>query len=497
MAGTAANPNTTNNNNNNDNAGTAAATTTGQQHGPTADELIGQLITAPFITGREATKNLLPFLKGLGSQQLLAFMADGRDPLSILDPSQCTLGYFYILTARLHHHNDNNHAELAALLAHTTHFASTFSLEQLPSSPALVLAPLIQTMVRATPRGPPASVQIYMVSCLMALKVFTMRLSQGGLFLTSVAVIFLRWCILTRHYKYAWDVVAHDISEVDPKEFDVKVQDFLLHHYYGAMICIGLKKFDRAIEMLHLCIATPASVTSAIQIEAYRKFILVSYIQHGKILPIPKYTAAPVARATKSYSASYADFATALESNNRQRVVTELSKSQDVFNKQHNLGLAKQALTALTRKSIAQLTQTYLTLSLADIARLVGIEGPNAVLEAEHHVVCMIEEGQILATISHTAGGMVSFHDQMDAFDDARTAEKLDFAIRNAHDATKDVSRMDRMVAISKEYLNKIVHGDRSGGGGSTTTPTSSTARSESAGLGGGLLDDDLYDDPR
>lgn len=57
----------------------------------------------------------------------------------------------------------------------------------------------------------------------------------------------------------------------------------------------------------------------------------------------------------------------------------ELAAMQD-----GNAGLVKLALSARTMRAIQKLTQTYLTLSLADIAAQVGL---GSAAEAEQHIL--------------------------------------------------------------------------------------------------------------
>lgn len=61
----------------------------------------------------------------------------------------------------------------------------------------------------------------------------------------------------------------------------------------------------------------------------------------------------------------------------------------------------KQCLSRLRTRSVLRLTQTYLTLSLEDIARACALEGPR---EAEEQVLRMVERGEIFATIDQKAG---------------------------------------------------------------------------------------------
>ncbi|KAI8030404.1 DNA topoisomerase 2 [Camellia lanceoleosa] len=49
------------------------------------------------------------------------------------------------------------------------------------------------------------------------------------------------------------------------------------------MICIGQKRFRKALEFLHNVVTAPMSTINAIAIEAYKKYILVSLIHLGQI----------------------------------------------------------------------------------------------------------------------------------------------------------------------------------------------------------------------
>lgn len=49
------------------------------------------------------------------------------------------------------------------------------------------------------------------------------------------------------------------------------------------MIYTALKKFDRALYFLEVVITTPAMAVSHIMLEAYKKYILVCLILHGKV----------------------------------------------------------------------------------------------------------------------------------------------------------------------------------------------------------------------
>jgi len=122
------------------------------------------------------------------------------------------------------------------------------------------------------------------------------------------------------------------------------------------------------------------------------------------------------------------------------------------FWQDNNLGLVKQVLSSMYKRNIQRLTQTYLTLSLEDIARSVQLETPR---DAEMHVLRMvgvlstaclhyvakssstlkngiflqIEDGEIHATINQK-DGMVSFHEDPEQYKSVEMLEHIDSSIQ-------------------------------------------------------------------
>jgi len=113
----------------------------------------------------------------------------------------------------------------------------------------------------------------------------------------------------------------------------------------------------------------------------------------------------------------YEDFATSFST----RSVIDLHKvgenNAEVFIKDGNMGLVKQAIQALTRQNIQRLTKTYLTLSLANISEQVNLS--NAA-ETERKVFKMIQDNQVYATINQK-DGMVEFHESPEQYNNNKT----------------------------------------------------------------------------
>ena len=140
-------------------------------------------------------------------------------------------------------------------------------------------------------------------------------------------------------------------------------------------------------------------------------------------------------------SAIYHEIATVFATNKPSSLEQVLQKHREVLQRENNWGLAKQVQQSLYKKIIQRLTQTFLTLSLNDMA--LRIQLPS-VTEAEKLVLTMvyklfvqvyfiinvkntrfqIEEGDIYASISQK-DGMVLFHDNPDKYDSTCTVERI------------------------------------------------------------------------
>ena len=102
---------------------------------------------------------------------------------------------------------------------------------------------------------------------------------------------------------------------------------------------------------------------------------------------MPKYTCLVVARFIKPLSLPYLELSTAYATSSCEEVSKVLTKNQDTFARDGNMGLAKQVLYSLRKKNIQRLTKTFLTLSLADVASRVQLPSPR---EAEQAILNMV-----------------------------------------------------------------------------------------------------------
>ncbi|TYG99398.1 hypothetical protein ES288_A10G192500v1 [Gossypium darwinii] len=234
--------------------------------------------------------------------------------------------------------------------------------------------------------------------------------------LTALHPEFLLLCLLAKSYKTGHSILEEDIFEVD------QPNDLFLYCYYGGMICIGQKHFQKALELLHNVVTAPMFAVNAIAVEAYKKYILVSLILHGQFsTSLPKYSSSAAQRNLRSLC-------------------------QD-----NNLGLVKQVVSSLYKQNIKRLTQTYLTLSLQDIANTVQL---SSVREAEMHVLQMIQDGEIYAAINQK-DGMVRFLEDPEQYKTIEMIERIDSSIQRLMIPSKKITLMDELMSCDPLYLSK------------------------------------------
>ncbi|KAF8046411.1 hypothetical protein N665_3725s0003 [Sinapis alba] len=265
--------------------------------------------------------------------------------------------------------------------------------------------------------------------------------------LTALHPDCLQLCLLAKCYKAGFSILSDDILEVD------QPRDFYLYCYYGGMICIGLKRFQKALELLYNVVTAPMHLVNAIALEAYKKYILVSLIHSGQFsISLPKCASTAAQRSLKSWCTPYIDVGNCYNDGKITELEAVVVANSSDFEKDKNLGLVKQAVSSLYKRNILRLTQKYLTLSLQDIASMVQLANAK---EAEMHVLQMIQDGQIHALINQK-DGMVRFLEDPEQYKTSEMIEIMDSVIQRTIGLSKNLLAMDESLSCDPLYLGKV-----------------------------------------
>ncbi|KAL6658796.1 hypothetical protein ACP70R_002836 [Stipagrostis hirtigluma subsp. patula] len=373
-------------------------------------------------------------LKQADVESLRAYSAALVPFLANLQPETHSLGYLYLLEAFVCSAPDLRDHGGRDLLVMAADFLTSCSADQIRLAPDKCAVFKDQVMQLDMPiRG------------VAPLRAAVRKIQTSPEQLTPIHADYLLLCLLAKQYKAGLSVLEDDIFEVD------QPKDLFLYCYYGGMIYIGLKKFTKALELLHNAVTAPMSSLNAIAVEAYKKYILVSLIQNGHVPSFPKYTSSTAQRNLKNHAQVYVDLSTVYVNGSYSDLETFILSNAEKFQSENNLGLVKQVLSSLYKRNIQRLTQTYLTLSLEDIARSVQLNTPK---EAEMRVLRMIEDGEIHATINQK-DGMVSFHEDPEQYKSVEMVEHIDSSIQRLTALSKKLTSIDENISCDPAYLMK------------------------------------------
>eukprot|EP01112_Ceratiomyxa_fruticulosa_P006872 TRINITY_DN1779_c0_g1_i4.p1 TRINITY_DN1779_c0_g1~~TRINITY_DN1779_c0_g1_i4.p1 ORF type:complete len:459 (+),score=102.08 TRINITY_DN1779_c0_g1_i4:186-1562(+) len=390
------------------------------------------------------------------------------EALNVLDPHNHTLGYLYLLAVKAILPRPDQQVFITQVqgFLQTCNPAqvalSTFKFAKVCRAYATVLVELHQPIRGVGP----------LRKAIAALS--KPRGSPLGNELTGIHTDFIQLCLLSKCYRAALPVLDEEAFEVNPDGSGVSVKDVLCYYYYGSLVYIGMKQYRKALEFLKLVFSIPAAVISAVMVESYKKFILVSLLETGSIVALPKYTSGVIHRYIKRTAEPYHDFATAYinytknpsseghssSSNNNNPAPNSLEEIHrvaaqhvEVFQKDGNLGIVKQCIQSIYATNIKRHTQTYLTLSLKDIAESVKLP---TIQDAQKAVLRMIENGEVHAQINQR-DGMVAFEEDPEQYDTNSMMVKLDDQIKKIMTVDRRLRAVDNQIALTPLFVQKMM----------------------------------------
>ncbi|XP_071734956.1 COP9 signalosome complex subunit 3-like [Rutidosis leptorrhynchoides] len=358
--------------------------------------------------------------------------------LTRLDPAIHSLGYLYILEACTT--GPIPEAQVNEFVLSVVRFIDVCSVQQIRLVPHKFISVCKRLHEQVMNLGAPIRAVAPLLTAIRKIEPSTERL-------TPLHPRFLQVCLLAKCYKTGYSILEDDIWEVD------QPKDFFLYCYYGGMICIGQKRYAKALELFHNVVTAPMSTMNAIAVEAYKKYILVSLIHLRQFsASLPKYTSSVAQRSLKNFSQAYIDLANTYSTGNVAELEAFVNANQDKFENGNNLGLVKQVVKSMHKRNIQRLTQTYLTLSLQDIANTAQINTPK---EAEMHVLEMIEDGEIFAAINQK-DGMVRFLEDPEEYKTCEIIEHIDSSIQRRMKLSKKLTANDESMSCDPLYLSKV-----------------------------------------
>jgi len=297
------------------------------------------------------------------------------------------------------------------------------------------------------------------IRAILPLKIALIKIASSD-HITPQHAMLVQSCITAKCYKAALPILDRFVFQIDPDVTGIESVDTRLYFYYGGICYIGMKKYNKALEFFEAVISAPAVVISAIMVEAYKKYVLISLCHKGELGNLPRYTNSSLVRLFKQLCPGYEEFLTSFQTRSVEDLHKVAENHAEHFSKDGNMGLVKQTIQALYRQNIQRLTKTYITLSLQNITEQVNLPNPD---ETERRVFRMIHNNEVFATINQK-DGMVEFLENPEQYSNNKTLDYLDKQIHGGITLTKVVKRIDEEIALDSKYIQKILQAERGPG---------------------------------
>ncbi|VDD88094.1 unnamed protein product [Enterobius vermicularis] len=223
----------------------------------------------------------------------------------------------------------------------------------------------------------------------------------------------------------------------------------LLYFYYGGLIYGALGRLDDSLLMMQNVLCIPALLTSAIMIEAYKKYLLMSLISHGKVKALPGYRAMVVQKLQRfCFEYQFFENICTMDSSDKdlaQEIMNHLQAHHAVFFKDNNVGLIKRLARKMREASIIKLSKTFLSVSLGDLARRCHLHDWG---NAERYLMEMNAENKICVTLDKEHG-LVYFDEPKTVVDE----ETLNSVIKAGMNLTSLLKTYDTRLRTNYMYI--------------------------------------------
>ena len=309
--------------------------------------------------------------------------------------------------------------------------------------------------------------------------------------LTAAHACFLQAALAAKHLGAARRLAETPVFHVQSSDLGTHHSDIMLHFFYSGSVLCAFQRWKEAAAAFRTAIAVPASALSAIALESYKKYICACLLHEGRVAPLPRHVSSAVARSLPAAAAAYGALSKAVAALSDEKLAAVMHQHAGTFAADQNSGLVQQVAASMRRRRVLRLTSTFVTLSLADIAAKTGLA---SAAEAEAELLCMVQEGQLSASIDHRVG-VVTFPPEQGAFASPAEMQSLRSSMAQATALAQHFARAQQEAELSDDFLEprvrqaaiaegKPLHdGAARGGGGASGRGAGGGA---SGGAGGG-----------
>lgn len=243
------------------------------------------------------------------------------------------------------------------------------------------------------------------------------------------------------------------ITQASHFSLEIKPEWVLEYYFLGASIYLALDNYVRARLFLEHVILSPSQTKSgafsALQVEAYQKWVLLGLLVQGKQFPLPATMDGTAMLKIRNMAAPYDALVTDFEKRDIKKYSAEMEQAGSLWANDGNLRLVREVELALSKYKIIDLQKTYAALPVTRIAELMEMD-----VELTFHLLQdMIGTGSLLAELSQS--GVLTFKSSEAKMPDVVDGpDDLEARTRRITDLIASVREADRRLQLTKEFVD-------------------------------------------
>uniref|UniRef100_A0A915Q819 COP9 signalosome complex subunit 3 n=1 Tax=Setaria digitata TaxID=48799 RepID=A0A915Q819_9BILA len=226
-----------------------------------------------------------------------------------------------------------------------------------------------------------------------------------------------------------------------------------LYFYYGGLLYAVLGRYEEAFAMMQKACCMPSIAPSAIVVRAYKTYVLLSLLLHGKAVRLSNYRSPVMTRSIIPLCPDY----TALERicdneeenfDKASAILEYLEAHYISFEKDKTVGLVKLVVRSIRENSVKRLTQCFISISLPDVARRCHLDDSN---HAERYLRDMSKDGKIIARIDKKQD--IVYFDEMKVEADEHEVDK---AANSVYTLDTLMKQFDDRIRVNPSYISRV-----------------------------------------
>jgi COP9 signalosome complex subunit 3 len=253
-------------------------------------------------------------------------------------------------------------------------------------------------------------------------------------------------------------------------------RQYLEYFLMGAMVYMALRQFSKAQFYLEVVLTTPTSnstATSMIQVEAYKKWVLVNLLLKGQSIPPPRSIPSGTLKNIRALSRAYDCLVDAFKTNNLSHFRAEIDIGGKIWQDDNNMGLVVELFHAFRKFQVQKLSNTFAALPIAEVAARTSPD-PHDIKDTTDYIDRLIRNGDlnaVLSTSPATGEQTLRFLGTGTASrykSEAQVAKSLSHQRSELQLLMQAISNNDHRLEISREYidmLKKLKKAKETGGG--------------------------------